>query len=146
MTGPTEHPRTDLVPYLRGDLGGADAARVEAHLAGCEECRRERDAFAEVVLDLRRSAPEPPPVAWGRWRAELRGRLERPRRAWWRRPVPAALSLSAAAALAALAWLVNDPAPPRVDVAAIQVVEQIEFLEDLEVIGQLDQLAPDQEG
>jgi anti-sigma factor RsiW len=169
MSGSTRHVELELMPYLRGELAGAEREAVEAHLAACEHCRRERDAFADIVGELRRSGPEPPPVHWGRWRAELRGRLERPRGwRWWARPLPAVLSLGVASALLAVVWLgigrVTPPenvasAPPAVAPAPqTTLVEasdpllgqplaaQIELLEDLDVIVQLDNLAPGQEG
>ena len=34
--------------------------------------RQPEDEFRDVIAELRRTAPEPPPVHWGAYRAELR--------------------------------------------------------------------------
>ena len=43
--------------------------------------RMPEDEFKDVIAELRRTAPEPPPVHWGAYRAELREKLERDPRA-----------------------------------------------------------------
>ena len=118
-----DHPRTELIPYLRGELPPVERESVETHLAGCRACRAERDAFAELLLDLRRSIPETPPLDWARWHADLRARLRR--RA--RRP-----------------WLA--PRPEMVVAEALMLMEPVEALaaglpEDIDLIVQLDRLA-----
>ena len=48
------------------------------------------DKFKDVIAELRRTEPEPPPVHWGAFRAELREKLERrATRGWagWSRPL-----------------------------------------------------------
>src|SRR3989442_14392291 len=102
MTG--TYPEVELIGHLRDELAPAERARVDAHLASCAECRQPRVAFQTIVTDLR--AIEPQVIHWGRWQAELRGRLEaqRSRRPWWRRhPVAVAVASAAAVALIALA-------------------------------------------
>ncbi len=81
MTGP--HPGDALVGYVRNELGEAERRRVAAHLEGCEACRGTVGDF-QVILE--RLADTPLPVSdphWGRYRAELRGRLQA-RPAPWR--------------------------------------------------------------
>jgi hypothetical protein len=124
---------------------------------------REPEEFSDIVQELRRTAPEPPPVAWGRWRAELRAKLESraARRAWWRRPVPVALSAGLAAALLVVAVLTGVRQSGVGDLTAMeesllgrrldllrqyQVVERLDLLEDLDVIQQLDRLSGTREG
>src|SRR5436309_15269635 len=55
----------------------------------------EFEQFRDILDELARAAPTPPDVHWGRYRAELREKLEvrrvRRRARWWR-PVPLALS------------------------------------------------------
>lgn len=51
----------ELSAYLDGALAGADRARVEAHLSGCAECRREVAAVAGVL----RTAPRRVTIPWG---------------------------------------------------------------------------------
>lgn len=150
-----DHPRTALIPYLRGELAATEHASVEAHLSGCAACRAERDAFAEILLDLRRSLPETPPVEWARWRAELRARRERRVRRRWLAPVPlAVVSAAAAAGLVLAVWLgverratpVPPPTPEVVAVEPLLLLERTEPLvaelpEDIDLIVQLDRLA-----
>ncbi len=147
-----EHPTTDLIAYLQGELGAAKRERLEAHLASCADCRRERDAFAAILTALRASAPSPSEIQWGRWRAEVRGRLaaRRGRQRWWRRPVPVALSAGLAGAVLVVAWLGGERLAPHPDVASLEEVVgeglELEPLEDLDVIQQLDGLAARGEG
>jgi anti-sigma factor RsiW len=55
------HPGDLLSAYLDGELAPEEMAGVDAHLAGCDECRAEMNALAGVRLGLR-SLPvlEPP--------------------------------------------------------------------------------------
>jgi hypothetical protein len=63
------------------------------------------DQFKDVIAELRRTQPEPPPVHWGAFRAELREKLERRGgRGWagwsWRlRPFQMAVAASFVAVL-----------------------------------------------
>ena len=63
------------------------------------------DDFKDLIAELRRTAPEPPPVHWGAYRAELREKLERRgSRGWtgwsWRlRPIQAAVAAGFVAVL-----------------------------------------------
>src|SRR3989442_12442178 len=93
-----QHPKSELIAHLRGELTTADRERVDAHLAACDECRRARDAFGEILDALRASAPAPPEIHWGRRRAELQAKVEARgrRRRWWLSPVPIALSAALA--------------------------------------------------
>jgi anti-sigma factor RsiW len=145
-----QHPTSELIAYLSGELAPADRERVDAHLAGCAECRRARDAFREILDGLRASAPAPPEVHWGRWRAELRAKVEARgrRRRWWLSPVPVALSAALAGVLLVFAWQGGVRHAPRPDLPSVEevAVEQLDLLEDLELIGHLDRLAPQQEG
>ncbi len=159
------HPEIELIGHLRDELAPAERARIEIHLAGCAECRRTAGAFQAILSDLR--ASEPPAIHWGRWMAELRGRLEaeRSRQPWWRRH-PAAIAVAGAAAVALIALalpfsraLFEHPTSPdlvafeevsigtRLDLLQqYQVVEHLDLLEDLDVISHLDRLEREQEG
>ena len=158
-----DHPKTDLVPYLRGELAPADRARVARHLEGCPECREDAAALHGLIETLGRSVPPPPAIHWGRWRAELTARRDarRGRHAWWWRPVPLALSASLAGALLVLVVLGGPGTPTGNDLAVVEqpllgrrlellrqlsVVERLELLEDLDIIRQLDRLAAASEG
>src|SRR3990172_6861420 len=59
---PATHPEARvLAAYLDGALKDADRSLVEAHLAGCAECRFEVAAVAQLV----RTVPQPRRVAVG---------------------------------------------------------------------------------
>ena len=149
-----DHLTTDLIAYVMDDLSPVERARVESHLAACAECRGQRDAFRTMLDGLRASTPVAPQIHWGRWRADLRARLEArtARNRWWRRPVPAALAVGMAAALVAVIWLGDDGASRRADLAAVEELvltdrlETLDLLEDLEVIRNLDGLSPSVDG
>jgi len=53
------HPETALVPLAKDELAPDERARVDAHLAGCEACRR-------ALADVRAVLAE---LAAARWRA-----------------------------------------------------------------------------
>jgi len=163
------HVETALVPYLRGELPAGERRQVEEHLADCASCRAAAEDFR---LIRERLATTPPPVAephWGRYRAELRARLETvsrrrrgagsPRRALWLRPVPVAMAAAAMAAVV-LTFTVAQRGGLNGDVTADDavlatrldmidkrpIVERLDLLEDLDVIRDLDQLANPREG
>jgi anti-sigma factor RsiW len=147
-----------LIDHVRGGLDPADRARVDVHLAACADCRASRDRFAALITELARTAPAPPPIHWGAYRAELRERLERrtagsgPVWEWLLRPLPAlvAAGLVAVLVLAGLPAGVRTPDPIALDntilatqldmIARLDVVQQLDLLEDFNVIGELDEL------
>jgi anti-sigma factor RsiW len=148
------HPDTELTAYLTDALSPAGRARVAAHLDACADCRRAVEEGRAVLADLATGVPAPPPIDWGRYRAELRARVQaRPRRAWWARPVPAVLAAGVATAVLILAIHGLDRRPG--ELAAVEetmlgarlpllqqyrVVERLDLLEDLEAIRHLDRL------
>lgn len=102
-----------------GALDAAEAARLEAHLAGCEACRAEAEAEAELL-----SLARLPPVSETERRAlaDLPARaLDELRRAERRRfllrRLSVGLALAAAAALVALAPVLIRDALRRSDLA-----------------------------
>lgn len=154
------HEDTRIVPFLRGELAEAEGRAVASHLAACAACRAMADDFEATLTLLAASAPPPPPVHWGRYRVELREKLDaqRPTRpvhaAWWR-PVSVALSGALAAVLLFLAVQhgrqdvrVADLGPLEETVIGgkldllrqYSLVERLDLLEDLEVIRHLDGL------
>ncbi len=159
------HPETELVPYLRGDLSAPDRERVQRHLDACTGCQGAIAAYRRILGDLARTAPLPPQVHWGRYRAELRARLERgARRAWreWLRPAPLALAAGALGVLLMLAGRERLPEPVKRDppvaseemmlgreldlVERSTLVENLDLLEDLDVIQHLEGLSAPREG
>jgi anti-sigma factor RsiW len=160
-----KHPDVDLVPYLRGELTPAERERIARHLEECPDCRQDTEQLRDLLGDVARSIGEPPSINWTRYRAELREKLEarraRPAWAWWRQPVPLALSASLAGILLIVGvWggrqMLTGPDPLTVDEAVLgdrlpllqeyQLVERLDLLEDLEVIRNLDGLAAEHQG
>ena len=114
------------------------------------------DEFHDVIAELRRTAPEPPPVHWGAYRAELREKLERGGRrgwAWWSRPLRPFQMAVAASFVAVLVYIglpghgqiPRDPAvmenailASRLDVIAhLEMVQKLDLFEDFDVIERL---------
>jgi len=127
--------------------------------------RQPEDEFKDVIAELRRSAPEPPPVHWGAYRAELREKLEQRRgRAWagwtWRlRPVQVAIAAGFVAVLVYIGLpgygsMPSDPVlmenvvlASRLDmIDQLEVVQKLDLLEDFDVIRSLDSLPRRGEG
>lgn len=120
------------------------------------------DEFNDVVEELRLSAPEPPPVHWGAYRAELREKLAlrgRGGRSGWSsplRPFPVAVAAGFLGVLVyiGLPGLPNDPGlmentllASRLDVIShLDVVQKLDLLEDFDVIEHLDSLPARREG
>jgi len=143
-----------LIDHARGDLDPADRERVDVHLAACADCLASRERFAVLMTELARTAPAPPPIHWGAYRADLRERLERRTRlwAWLVQPLPAlvAAGLVAVLVLAGLPTAVRTSDPIVLDntilatrldmIARLDVVQQLDLLEDFNVIGELDEL------
>ncbi|HUF91183.1 MAG TPA: zf-HC2 domain-containing protein [Candidatus Limnocylindria bacterium] len=162
----SRHPDTALVPLLRNELAPAEHARVSAHIAACAACARSLEETREVLARLGASAPVPPDVHWGAYRARLRERIHASVaiRTGWRRalqPLPLALSAAAAALLVVVAAQTEfSPSGPANDLEAFEevvigdhlpllqqypVMERLDLLEDLDIIRQLD-LLPVREG
>jgi anti-sigma factor RsiW len=148
------HPDTELTGYVTDALPPAGRARVAAHLDACADCRRAVEEGQTILANLAAGVPAPPPIDWGRYRADLRARVQaRSRRAWWARPMPAVLAAGVATAVLLLAIHGLDRRPG--ELAAVEetmlgaslpllqqyrVVERLDLLEDLEVIRHLDRL------
>lgn len=147
------HVDENVVAYLSGELAPAEQARVTAHLEGCEACRRAVAESRAVLVALAPGRPAAPPVDWARYQAELRAKVARRPRGWWRRPWPAL----AAAAVATIVLVLTLQTPDRrlTDLTALdetvlgaqlpmlqqyRMVERLDMLEDLDVIGQLDRI------
>lgn len=114
-----------LALYLDEAASPAEAARVESHLAACDECRAFRDGWSRLrpALAAARSAPAPafaarvmarvraepaPRAGLGVWVAARIGGLFRPQWVW---PVGAAAAALAVMVLAP----VRPPAPVSLD-------------------------------
>ena len=127
----------------------------------------ELEQFRDLLADLAHAVERPPDVHWGAYRAELRAKLEprlARRRAWWRRPVPLALSASLAGALVAFTLVAlqsQRQSGAGADLAAVEeaaignrlelleqyrVVEHLDLLEEFDVIRDLDRLTVERTG
>ncbi len=121
--------------------------------------------FKDVIAELRRTAPEPPPLHWGAYRVELREKLDRRGlRGWvgWSQPfrpfqMAVAASFVAVLVYIGLPGLGQIPGDPtlvenailasRLDmIAQLDVVQQLDLLEDFDVIRRLDSLPGRGEG
>jgi anti-sigma factor RsiW len=158
----TGHVDELLVAQARGELEGAERARVEDHLRGCAACREALAAFSGLIEELAATAPAVPPIHWGAYRAELREKLERrtaPHATAWIavwRPAPALVAMGLLAALVYVGLpgggrgsLTGDRIPlenlilaSQLDMLAkLDVVQQLDVIEDFDVINQLDRLS-----
>jgi anti-sigma factor RsiW len=157
------HPETTLVPYLRGELSGAERERVAGHLERCGQCLEAAESFRSLLAELATRVDELPTPEWNAYRAELRRKLaarNEPRLQWWR-PGFGWAGLAAAAAAAVLALWFTVPGmrhstPPDDQLALVQqmdvtdvgllrnygVVTRLDLLENYDVIEHLDQLRP----
>jgi len=110
-----EHHRDELAAYLLGALEPGEAAELERHLAGCEECWTELEWLRPAVQQLPESVQriDAPPELRGRLMEQVRSEAESapaPRRArrwsiggWSLRPVAGLAALVLVAAVAAYA-------------------------------------------
>jgi len=71
----TNHPDTQIVPYLRGELSADERARVGAHLEGCAQCRESADASAAILSNLARVVDDVREPDWSEYRGELKRKL-----------------------------------------------------------------------
>ena len=163
-----KHPQTEIAPYLRGDLSAAERDRLASHLARCDRCRADADAYAAVLKTIAADAARIPAPDWRAYRAELHRKLAArrnlvpgvPSRSWNQRLRWASIGTAVAAA-AVLLFLTILPHPqpgaPSVDQMAMEdamggadigllrnypVVEHLDLLENYDVIEHLDEVAP----
>jgi predicted anti-sigma-YlaC factor YlaD len=126
---------------LDGRLSGPERGALEAHLAGCADCRREWDAYANVWQVLGRDGGIEP--SFGFAERTLR-RLNEPQasaRPWWWRPSIRWASLATTVvALAVTAWVGHERTLDRKHAEIYARVQEGDYLEDYDVIANLDQL------
>jgi len=146
--------RAALLGYLDEELGSAERAELETHLAGCEACRAALAAERRLSGALAALPPVAPPRDfearfWARIAREkdgARSARERDAPVGWRERLfsrRAALGLGGAAAAAvALVLALRGPAEPDVDLQIFANGEDFELLEDpdLDLIEVVDKL------
>ncbi len=160
------HREADIAPFLAGELTSAERAHVAAHLAACARCRRTADAFRDTLAALADSRPEPPPVRWSAYQAELKQKLRARERAGAPasligRLVPVTVSLALASALFMLVGESHRDVARVAELTPVEqlaigsrlglfehypVIEKLDLLEDLEIIRHLDDLTGVQAG
>jgi hypothetical protein len=109
------HVSGNLAAFVDGQLAAGDAARAEAHLAACGDCRAALDRY-RFAAGLMRALPlvEAPAAIWTAIETELPSLESRAAPAWFARPrhlLPLAAAL--VLALAAVLWwpLTRAPEP-----------------------------------
>jgi anti-sigma factor RsiW len=131
----TRHPEAALVPYVRGELGSEEDARVARHLEGCASCSEAADSAAAAMRELARRIEEVPTPDPAIYRAQLYRRLNaraepgargNAETRWWQ-PRIVGLSLGAFGVAAAALMLIfvmhqgaRVVAPPPMDQLATQ--------------------------
>jgi len=132
-----------LSAYLDGELTEAQAAEVKRHLADCTGCRRTLEGLRRADALVRDLPPLAPSAAFDRTFWEKVDALEdQSRYRLWARPFfkgwrPVWAGAIAALAVAVMLYFGGTPPPSPEEV---YIAEHIEFLEDYEVIGQLEML------
>ncbi|MEX2206180.1 MAG: zf-HC2 domain-containing protein [Myxococcota bacterium] len=148
--------RAALVAYLDEELGPAERAELETHLAGCEACQAALAAERRLTVALASlPAVEPPrdfeARFWARLAREGEGggarvaRERDPPASFFERLFSRRFALSlggAAAAAVALVLALRVPSEPDVDLQIVANGEDLELLEDpdLELIEVVDVL------
>jgi hypothetical protein len=90
-----------IISYLYGDLGAAERAAFEAHLAACTECVQEVTELGAVRSQLARWTPPEPKQLVGDAHPTARGSR------WWRDVPPWAQALAAVLVLGVAAAIAN---------------------------------------
>ena len=126
---------------LDGRLSRPEQAAFDAHLGDCADCRREWELYANVWQALARDKGIEP--SFGFAERTLRRLTEQPVvvRPWWWRPSIRLATVATAAvvvALAARVWHQRSVEKTRAEIYAR--VQQGDYLEDYDVIANLDQL------
>jgi anti-sigma factor RsiW len=120
-----KHPDVgSLALYAGGEIGILGRWRVAAHLASCEECRREVETFRRTRAALREEADGlPPGLNWAGLEAEMKANIRlglaagaivdspvaAPERLGWR----AAAGVAMATLMVVAGWFLNIPRPVR---------------------------------
>jgi anti-sigma factor RsiW len=69
------HPETEIVSYLRGELSADERARVGAHLEGCAQCRESAEASSAMLSNLTRLVDDVHEPDWAAYRGDLKRKL-----------------------------------------------------------------------
>ena len=69
------HPETEIVSYLRGELSADERARVRAHLERCAQCRESAEASSAMLSNLARLVDDVREPDWVAYRGDLKRKL-----------------------------------------------------------------------
>ena len=126
---------------LDGRLSGPEQGAFDAHLAGCADCRREWEAYASAWQVL--ASDEGIKPSFGFAERTLR-RLDEPRvnthQWWWRPSIRWATLATTVVALTVTVWVGRERALDRKHAEVYAHVQEGDYLEDYDVIANLDQL------
>ena len=126
---------------LDGRLSGPEQVAFDAHLAGCADCRREWEAYANVWQALARDKGIEP--SFGFAERTLRRLTEQPivvRPWWWRPPIRYAALATTVIVVALAIWVGHERTVGRNRAKIYAQVQEGDYLEDYDVIANLDQL------
>ena len=127
---------------LDGQLSGSEQTAFEVHLSGCADCRREWETYANVWQVLARDEGIEP--SFGFAERTLRRLAEQPvvDRPWWSwRPSIRLATLATMAVVVALStWVWHERSVERKRADVYAGVQEGDYLEDYDVIANLDQL------
>jgi predicted anti-sigma-YlaC factor YlaD len=136
--------REQFVERIDGRLDGSQRASFDAHLAGCPDCRREWDAYARVWQVLEHDSGIEPSFGFAertlRWLNEPEKAV---RRWWWRPSIRWAALATTVATLAVTVWIGHERTLDRKHAEIYTRVQNGDYLEDYDVIANLDQLKGD---
>jgi predicted anti-sigma-YlaC factor YlaD len=129
---------------LDGRLDVAQQAALAAHLAGCADCRREWEAYARAWQTLERDKGIEP--SFGFVERTLR-RLNEPQAAglarFWHPSFRWTALATTVVVLAVGAWVGHERMIGQMRVEVYARAQQADYLEDFDVIANLDQLKGD---
>lgn len=142
----------ELIDAMEADADHGNAAGVlaperQAHLAACEECRRQLDDLAGVLNDAKQvSVPEPSPLFWTHFSERVRTAVDAdaaPGGSW-----PAWLRWQALLPLGAVAMIIlalmmsvpkQDPSVPDTDTASVEPITADDSWAMLaDIVGEID--------
>ena len=122
-------------------LSEAELAALEAHLAGCADCQREWQAYAAAWQTLALDKGIEPSFGFAeRTLRQLNEPAVHEQPWWWRPSIRWATLATAGVALAITTWVGHERVLDRKQAEVYARVQEADYLEDYDVIANLDQL------
>jgi hypothetical protein len=136
--------RNQFDARLDGRLTAPEQAAFDAHLAGCADCRSEWGAYSGVWQILGRDEGIEPSFGFVARTLRRLNESQVAVHAWlWRRSLRWAALAASVIALGMGAWLAHERMLDRKRAEVYARVQQGDYLEDYDVIANLDQLKKD---